>query len=94
MFGGYVCGYSGEKSLPVTPVRGMTLSAPWSLQGPMAAGIKQTKNNEREKRKVVNVELGHVPTSYPGSSRRSKWRFGDDPGKQQRHCHAIVASLL
>jgi len=38
---GNVCGYSGEKSLPVSPLKGMTLSIPWVLHGPMVAEMKK-----------------------------------------------------
>ena len=40
MLRGNVCGYSGEKSLPVSPVKGMTLSIPCVLHGPMVAEMK------------------------------------------------------
>ena len=44
MLCGNVCGYSGEKSLPVSPLKGITLSIPWVLQGPMAAEIQEKKH--------------------------------------------------
>lgn len=46
MLCGKVCGYSGENSLPDSPVIGMMLSIPWVLHGPMAAEIEKRKKKE------------------------------------------------
>ena len=42
---GNVSGYRGEKSLPVSPLKRMTLSIPCFLQGPMVAEIENKKTH-------------------------------------------------
>lgn len=65
MFGGQVCGYKGEKRFPALPVRGITLSTPWSLHGPMAAGKKKKK---KRRQSLTNAQIQPFFTQNPDSN--------------------------